>query len=111
MLTLPFPPSVNHYWRIFNGRAIVSAEGRKYRNKVAERLRRAYGLSGRLRISILAVMPDKRRRDLDNLLKASLDAMQNAGVYLDDSQIDHIEVARGHIEKPGRLEVLVREVE
>jgi hypothetical protein len=30
-LTLPWPPSVNHYWRVLRGRMIVSAAGRKYR--------------------------------------------------------------------------------
>lgn len=31
VLTLPWPPSVNRYWRAVNGRNILSAEGRAYR--------------------------------------------------------------------------------
>ena len=36
---------------------------------------------------IEAWMPDKRVRDLDNLLKAPLDALTRAGFWVDDSQI------------------------
>jgi Holliday junction resolvase RusA-like endonuclease len=33
-VTLPFPPSVNTYWRTFRGRMIISAKGREYREVV-----------------------------------------------------------------------------
>ena len=33
--------------------------------------------------------------DLDNTLKAILDALMKAGMYDDDSQIEYIEIARG----------------
>jgi crossover junction endodeoxyribonuclease RusA len=39
------------------------------------------------RVEIAANQPDNRRRDLDNYLKAPLDALMSAGVYEDDSQI------------------------
>lgn len=42
---------------------------------------------GHLKVEIEAFRPDKRRRDLDNLLKATLDGLAHAGVYEDDSQI------------------------
>ena len=35
-LTMPWPPSVNKYWRTFQGRMIISAEGRSYRKAVAD---------------------------------------------------------------------------
>jgi len=34
MLTLPYPPSINHYWRNFRGRMVISREGRAYREDV-----------------------------------------------------------------------------
>jgi crossover junction endodeoxyribonuclease RusA len=89
-LTLPWPPSVNKYWRTFQGRMIISAEGRSYRKAVADQVliqRGAKHYAGKLRVVIEAFRPDNRRRDLDNLLKAVLDGCTHAGVWEDDSNI------------------------
>ena len=89
-LTLPWPPSVNRYWRTFQGRMIISAEGRSYRKAVAEQVliqRGAKHYAGKLGVNIEAFRPDKRRRDLDNLLKATLDGCTHAGVWEDDSNV------------------------
>jgi crossover junction endodeoxyribonuclease RusA len=89
-LTLPWPPSVNKYWRTFQGRMIISAEGRSYRKAVADQVliqRGAKHYAGKLRVEIEAFRPDNRRRDLDNLLKAVLDGCTHAGVWEDDSNI------------------------
>lgn len=89
-LTLPWPPSVNKYWRTFQGRMIISAEGRSYRKAVADQVliqRGAKHYTGKLRVNIEAFRPDNRRRDLDNLLKAVLDGCTHAGVWEDDSNI------------------------
>ena len=48
----------------------------------------------RLIVTIEAYPPDKRKRDLDNILKSLLDALQHAGMYPDDSQIDVLSIAR-----------------
>ena len=37
-ITLPWPPTVNTYWRNFNGRTIISAKGREYRKAVADQV-------------------------------------------------------------------------
>ena len=89
-LTLPWPPSVNKYWRTFQGRMIIRAEGRSYRKAVADQVliqRGAKHYAGKLRVNIEAFRPDNRRRDLDNLLKAVLDGCTHAGVWEDDSNI------------------------
>jgi crossover junction endodeoxyribonuclease RusA len=88
VLTLPWPPSVNRYWRQVNGRAILSADGRAYKQEVGASciFVGAQKFAGPVRVDILAVRPDKRKRDLDNLLKAALDAM-TPWVWEDDSQV------------------------
>ena len=45
-LTLPWPPSMNTYWRTFQGRMIISAKGREYRKAVADQvlIQRVQGL-------------------------------------------------------------------
>ena len=117
--SLPFPPSVNHYWRHISkgpsaGRVLISEEGRAYRNSCAatvleQRVPR-HALSGKLAVNIRAYVPDRRRRDLDNLLKSALDALKHCGLIADDGDIDDLQVTRGPVEKGGVLLVTIREV-
>ncbi|CAB4121106.1 endodeoxyribonuclease RUS [uncultured Caudovirales phage] len=94
-ITLPWPPSVNTYWRTVNGRMLISADGRAYRTAVMNQIliqRKQMHFDGPLRLTIEAHRPDNRRRDLDNLFKATLDALAHAGVYEDDSQIKDLRI-------------------
>lgn len=87
-VTLPWPPSVNHYWqRNKNGGMRISAEGLSFRERVAWSLPKHETLTGPLSVQIEAWAPDRRKRDLDNILKATLDALTHAGAMGDDSQV------------------------
>ena len=80
-ITLPWPPSNNRYYRHNRGRTHVSAEGQAYRDNVAQIIKNAMldiGLAMPVKIRIECHMPDRRRRDLDNLQKAAFDALTNA---------------------------------
>lgn len=114
-LELPYPPSVNTYWRhVVIGRAartLISRRGREYRTAVqravlAQRSPRALG---RLAVRIDVYPPDLRQRDLDNIPKAVLDALTHAGVWRDDSQIDLLQVVRREAVRGGRVLVRVTE--
>lgn len=48
----------------------------------------------RLAITITAHPKDRRRRDLDNLLKITLDSLQAIGLFNDDEQFDAIFIER-----------------
>lgn len=124
-LRLPWPPSVNTYWRhvpVRGGvRSLISRSGRQYRGKVAWVVLEAVSEGrpavmqrardgARLSVSIQAYPPDRRTRDLDNLPKAVLDALGHAGVYGDDSQIDRLEVERRAVARPGEVVVQIEEV-
>jgi crossover junction endodeoxyribonuclease RusA len=61
-------------------------------------------------VLIHACPPDRRRRDIDNMLKAPLDAMQHAGVIEDDSLIDDLHIIRQEPIKGGRLVVEITEI-
>lgn len=110
-LTLPWPPSTNTYYRNVAGKMLISAKGREYRAAVADQVliqRGAKLLAGRLAVVIVAHVPDRRRRDLDNMLKSALDSLTHAGVWVDDSQIDSLTISRGPM--GGMLKVSVQEV-
>jgi crossover junction endodeoxyribonuclease RusA len=111
-LTLPWPPSANHYYRRVGHATLISKEGRRYRQRVVGEalLAGSPRVEGRLSVRIVASPPDQRRRDLDNLQKSLLDALQHAGVYGDDSQIDRIEVVRGTLTPGGKVLVEITEI-
>lgn len=102
-LTLPWAPSVNHYWKhVFRGsnagRVYIGEDGKAYREAVRgiylENKRLLRVPDGILRVEILAFMPDKRRRDLDNQLKAIFDALTYSGLWEDDSLVDDYRIRR-----------------
>ena len=111
--TLPWPPSVNTYWRNFDGRMIISARGREYRETVGDQMtlqKMVKHFKGQLKVEIEAFRPDKRRRDLDNLLKATLDGLAHAGVYEDDSQIVDLRIYWAK-DIGGMLKIKIEEIE
>jgi len=115
ILELPWPPSVNTYWRSPNtgklaGRTLISERGRSYRRAVADTIMAAgqpKAAPGRLDVALTVFPPDRRRRDLDNLPKGVLDALTHAGVIEDDSLIDRLLIERGQTCAGGKLRVFV----
>ena len=112
---LPWPPSMNHYWRRVGPRTLISREGRTFRQDVCALLSgggpRKPPAGGRVALAMDAYPPDHRRRDIDNLIKATADALQHAGVYEDDSQVDWLVVRRRELDRPrGHVEIRVEEL-
>lgn len=107
---LPFPPSVNHYWRRNGHRYFISAAGQQFRREVVGSIGTQPGTTERLGVSLEFVMPDRRRRDIDNYPKSCLDALRHAGVFRDDCQIDELRLRRLHVEPPGCVDVTITEL-
>jgi crossover junction endodeoxyribonuclease RusA len=104
---LPYPPSVNHYWRRVGARTLISRGGRAFRTEVCSILA-AHGirpLDGPLVVKVAVYPPDRRRRDIDNLQKALLDALGHGGAYHDDSQIARLTIERRHVVRGGKVVV------
>jgi len=111
---LPLPPSMNTYWRNFRGRTILSKAGRQFKSDVSEcvidQKVPKLGIS-RLKVLIYLHPKDRRKIDLDNRLKACLDAMQDAGVFDDDEQIDHLTIQRATIKSGGGVTVAIQVID
>ncbi|MCO6438166.1 MAG: RusA family crossover junction endodeoxyribonuclease [Phycisphaerae bacterium] len=108
---LPYPPSVNHYWRRVGRRTLISRAGRRYRQTVLTilALMRVTLMEGDVAVRMTVYPPDRRKRDLDNLTKAVFDALQYGGAYLDDSQIARFEVERARVVRGGKIIVEITE--
>lgn len=108
---LPYPPSVNHYWRRVGARTLISRGGRLFREEICARLAgggpRRPPAGGRIALCMDAFPPDRRRRDLDNIQKPVLDALEHAGVYEDDSQVDLLITRRGPVSDGGSIRVQI----
>jgi Holliday junction resolvase RusA-like endonuclease len=109
-LQLPYPPSVNHYWRRVGARTLISRGGRAFREAVCAILAagRVRPLDGPLAVDVVVHPPDKRRRDVDNVQKALLDALQHGEAYFDDSQIVRLSIERGEPVEGGKAIVRIR---
>ena len=112
-LTLPFPPSVNGYWGFQGSRRFLTdkAKAFKVETLVAFKQSRHTGFGdARLSVSIDLHAKDKRARDIDNVVKSLLDALCQARVFTDDSQVDILFVRRAPNEKGGKCVVRIAEI-
>lgn len=81
------PPSINHYWLGGGRRRYVSKRGVQFKKALALCAKGKVRLiTDQVALSILWATKDKRRRDVDNILKPILDAL-NGVAYVDDSQV------------------------
>lgn len=114
-LKFGFPPTVNTYYRAvtIKGvlRMLLSKPGRLYKMQCAATCAEVgtlnMGYLGPVELWCYFAPPDKRKRDLDNLLKPVLDSLQYAGVIVDDSQIVAIHAYRGTPDKEKEGSVTV----
>lgn len=108
-MILPWPPSANRLWRSVNGRNIKSAVYRAWLTEAAYALRGHPAYLGPYTMTLTATRPDRRRRDLSNLLKAVEDSLQTAGIIEDDSLAQSIllQWSPAPPVPSGRLEVTI----
>lgn len=94
-LHLPLPPSANRLWRAGRGNIYTSP---RYKNWLRDAGWLAIAqhkeqpkpprINGPYALSVQAVRPDKRRRDLDNLIKPINDLLKTIDVVEDDSHME-----------------------
>ena len=112
--SIPLPPSLNQLWVPRRG-AHLGARARSptYRRWAHEAGSEIQGqnprrIMGPVRVWLLAGPPDKRRRDADNLLKASLDLLVDLDVIGDNSDVLQVAAAWDTGLGPGQARLHVR---
>lgn len=86
---IPYPPSTNRIWRQGKGRVHKSDEYKHWTAIAAWEIRRQIGpqavITKPFKIIIKVNRPDRRKRDLDNLIKPILDLIAHYGLIENDS--------------------------
>jgi crossover junction endodeoxyribonuclease RusA len=94
-MRIPYPPSVNHYYRNGQGgRKIICDKGKLHREQVWAICRKhgVHPTRKTLSVHFVVSRPDKRKRDLDNLLKCLCDSLTKGGMWFDDKQIVYLSI-------------------
>ena len=113
-INLPYPPSINNYWIASGHRRFISQRGRDFKNHVAE-----YCVEWRVPkfgdasmwVEIVLHPRSKKLMDIDNCIKPILDALQDAGVFDDDCQVQRVSITRGVPKKGGGCVVMLDRME
>lgn len=96
---LAYPPSANRLWRSVRGRVIRSPEYETWLNSAAWEVKQAVGktydrtgIPGPYGLCVIVCPPDRRARDLDNLVKPINDALVKGGAVVDDKFCQELEM-------------------
>ena len=112
--TIPLPPSLNKLWvprrGAHRGARARSPQYRRWAHVAGSEIRAQSPrpVKGAVRVWLLAGPPDKRRRDADNLLKASLDLLVDLDLIGDDSDVLQVAAAWDTGLGPGQARLHVR---
>ena len=107
-ITLPLPPSMNHYWRRVGRKTLISAKGREFKAdcETMAKMQRVEKFDGEVAVDATIYMA-RLGCDLDNRIKPLLDAL-NGIAYDDDGQVSEIRMVRGLDRGNPRVEVTLR---
>ncbi len=116
---LSFPTSVNNWLKPLaipgtgKARMILTKSARSWKiQAIAELHAQGFMSFGKARLwcEVIAIMPDRRKRDVHNLLKVLFDAAESAGLFDDDEQLDDTRIIRGPVENPGYIDFYLGEL-
>ncbi|WP_336975323.1 RusA family crossover junction endodeoxyribonuclease [Acinetobacter pittii] len=103
------PPSVNHYWIAKGKKRSLSQKAMDFHNYVRTIVPMLM-TDMRLKLEVTFYFPDRKTRDIDNYLKATIDSLVKCQFCLDDEQFDVLHVKRGEMVKGGLIKIKVWEI-
>lgn len=111
------PPTVNHFYMRRSHFTFIGQKGLDYIDYVKETVRESkmkhlwISFYKPIKVYIELYPSDRRRRDIDNLLKPLLDSFTKAGVWNDDSQIKDLRIVMKNVVPIAYTKVFVETIE
>jgi Holliday junction resolvase RusA-like endonuclease len=103
------PPSLNSMYRFANKRMFKLKSVTEFENKVYTLIKDLIPFKGPVELTICFYTSDKRKHDIDNLLKALFDALTYFA-FEDDDQVVHVDMWKVRAEK-SKTCIIVKEVQ
>ncbi|WP_314186421.1 RusA family crossover junction endodeoxyribonuclease [Aggregatibacter kilianii] len=113
-IVLPYPPSVNNYWRhTRSGRHYISEAGRKFKAQAVEICKQFDPFVGAVANCLDVYYPDNRNRDPDNINKGLFDSLVSSGLIQDDNNkiVQDFRSKNCGIKKGGMVVVKIRGID
>ena len=109
--SLPWGPSVNGMRAVFRNRLITTKKGRDYHKAVIDHMESinlaGESIEGRVHVSMVLHPPTLRKYDIDNYCKAVFDGLSNANFWVDDEQVESLNIKKGEKVKGGRIDLKI----
>lgn len=103
------PPSVNNYWIAKGKKRFLSQRAQDFHDYVRSIVPDLH-TAERLKLDVTFYFPDRKCRDIDNYLKATIDSLVKCRFCEDDEQFDELVVKRGVVVKGGLIKLKVWEI-
>ncbi len=106
--SLPVPKS-NRYIRRRGGKVFKPPRVKNWEVRALWEIKQQYNgeaMEGRLSMEIILILPNHRKRDIDNMLKSLWDALEKGGVFKNDNQIYEVRTLK--VVEKGKQGTIIR---
>ncbi len=108
---LPVPKS-NRYIRRKGGKVFKPPRVKNWEARALWEIKEQYQgkpLSGKISMEVILILPNHRKRDIDNMLKSLWDVLEKGGIFENDNQIYEVRTLK--IIKKNHQETIIRVME
>ena len=123
ILLLPFPPSINTYWKqvvikLKSGKSFrstaLSKRARQFRTDALISIKQQYPVHQLIdypvRVTIQLHPPTLRAYDVDNFNKGILDVLTHANIWVDDVLVHDLRIVKAEKQKGGNAIVKIEKL-
>ena len=111
MIELPIMAcSVNKYYRSWQGRVLISKDGRIFKKDVDMFLNNYVKVKGKIKLTLILYFKDKRKRDVDNYAKVLIDCLKNK-LFEDDDMIYKLYMEKHIAYGENKIEIIVTKLD
>ncbi len=107
-------PKTNRYIRRKGGKVFKPPRVKNWEVRALWELRQQYGgdpIEHRVSIDITLVLPNHRKRDIDNMLKSLWDVLEKAGILRNDNLIYEVRTVKKIIKGEQGVEIRIKRFE